>query len=47
LLAEAEKERLEVNIVSAEAIEALLADVLATPEPIVQDMQNIINGTTK
>lgn len=47
LLAEAEKERLEVNIVSAEAIEALLADVLATPAPIVQEMQNIISGTSK
>ncbi len=47
LLNEAEKERLEVNIVSGEEIEALLDDVLATPAPIVQEMQNIINGTTK
>lgn len=44
LLSEAETERLEVNLVTGEAIEQLLDDVLATPANVVAQMQGLISG---
>lgn len=43
LLAQAERERLDVGLVSGEAIESLLADIHATPQDIVEEMKTIIN----
>jgi len=42
LLAQAEKEKLDVSLVTAEAIDRLLADVYATPEDIVAEMRAIV-----
>ena len=44
LLAEAEKERLDISYVSGEAISKLLDDIYATPDDILSEMREIIGA---
>jgi tripartite-type tricarboxylate transporter receptor subunit TctC len=43
LLAQAEKEKLDVSLVTAESIERLLEDIYATPDDIIADMRAIVS----
>lgn len=47
LLAQAEKEKLDVSLVSAESIERLMEEVYATPDDIVADMRAIASPAAR
>jgi tripartite-type tricarboxylate transporter receptor subunit TctC len=47
LLAQAEKEKLDVSLVSAETIERLLDEIYATPEDIIAEMRAIVSPASR
>jgi hypothetical protein len=42
LIAEAEKQKLEVNLVTGEQVTALVTDLMSTPPDIIKRMQEMV-----